>query len=67
LFGDEHLLAIDKPAGMPVPPTVHRSTVVKLLEAVRLAFQRLAHRLVALRGSLLSNERSRQARGGSSR
>jgi 23S rRNA pseudouridine1911/1915/1917 synthase len=48
LFEDEHLLAIDKPAGVPVHPTAryYRSTVVKLLEAVRPGdIQRLAHRL----------------------
>ncbi len=37
LFEDEHLLAIDKPAGIPVHPTAryHKSTVVKLLEFAR--------------------------------
>lgn len=37
LYEDEHLLAIDKPAGIPVHPTAryHKSTVVKLLEAAR--------------------------------
>jgi len=48
LFEDDHLLAIDKPANVPVHPTAryYRSTVVKLLEAVRPGqVQRLAHRL----------------------
>ena len=48
LFEDEHLLGIDKPAGVPVHPTAryYRSTVVKLLEAARPGeVQRLAHRL----------------------
>lgn len=37
LYEDEHLVAIDKPAGVPVHPTAryHQSTVVKLLEASR--------------------------------
>lgn len=37
LYEDQHLLAIDKPAGMPVHPTAryHKSTVVKMLEAAR--------------------------------
>src|SRR5262249_16484579 len=37
LYEDEHLLAIDKPAGVPVHPTAryHSSTVVKRLEAAR--------------------------------
>jgi len=37
LYEDEHLLAIDKPAGVPVHPTAryHNSTVVKVLEASR--------------------------------
>lgn len=37
LYEDEHLLAVDKPAGTPVHPTAryHKSTVVKLLEAAR--------------------------------
>src|SRR5262245_3681797 len=48
LFEDDHLIAIDKPAGAPVHPTAryHASTVVKRLEAAR-GDQRmmLAHRL----------------------
>ena len=37
LYEDEHLLAVDKPAGIPVHPTAryHKSTVVKLLESAR--------------------------------
>lgn len=37
LYEDEHLLAVDKPAGIPVHPTAryHKSTVVKLLENAR--------------------------------
>jgi len=37
LYEDEHLLAVDKPAGIPVHPTAryHQSTVVKLLENAR--------------------------------
>lgn len=37
LHEDEHLIAIDKPAGIPVHPTAryHQSTVVKLLEHQR--------------------------------
>lgn len=37
VYEDEHLLAVDKPAGIPVHPTAryHKSTVVKLLENAR--------------------------------
>ncbi len=37
LYEDEHLLAVDKPSGVPVHPTAryHKSTVVKLLELAR--------------------------------
>jgi 23S rRNA pseudouridine1911/1915/1917 synthase len=37
LYEDEHLCAVDKPAGIPVHPTAryHKSTVVKMLEAAR--------------------------------
>lgn len=37
LYEDEHMLAVDKPAGIPVHPTAryHKSTVVKLLENAR--------------------------------
>jgi 23S rRNA pseudouridine1911/1915/1917 synthase len=48
LFEDEALLAIDKPAGVPVHPTAryYRSTVVKMLESARDGERTyLAHRL----------------------
>jgi 23S rRNA pseudouridine1911/1915/1917 synthase len=49
LYEDEHLLAIDKPALLPVHPTAryHRNTVIKLLQAARpeSAFLSLGHRL----------------------
>ncbi len=48
LFEDEALVAIDKPAGVPVHPTAryYRSTVVKMLEAARPGSRHfLAHRL----------------------
>jgi 23S rRNA pseudouridine1911/1915/1917 synthase len=47
LYEDEHLLAVDKPAGMAVHPTAryHKSTVVKLLEAQRGERLMLAHRI----------------------
>lgn len=37
LFEDDHLVAIDKPAGIPVHPTAryHKSTVIMMLEAAR--------------------------------
>jgi 23S rRNA pseudouridine1911/1915/1917 synthase len=37
LYEDEHLLAVSKPAGLPVHPTAryHRNTVIKLLEDAR--------------------------------
>jgi 23S rRNA pseudouridine1911/1915/1917 synthase len=47
LYEDEHLLAVDKPAGMAVHPTAryHNSTVVKLLEQKRGEHLMLAHRI----------------------
>lgn len=48
LYEDDHLLAVDKPAGIPVHPTAryHASTVVKLLEASRPDDRlRLSHRI----------------------
>jgi 23S rRNA pseudouridine1911/1915/1917 synthase len=48
LFEDEHLLAISKPAGIPVHPTAryHRNTVIRVLQDLRPgAFLSLAHRL----------------------
>ena len=37
LFEDEHILAVDKPAGLPVHPTAryHKNTLIKLIEAER--------------------------------
>ena len=49
LYEDEHLLAVDKPALLPVHPTAryHRNTLIKVLQAARpeCAFLSLAHRL----------------------
>ncbi|MGH7282058.1 MAG: RluA family pseudouridine synthase [Polyangiaceae bacterium] len=48
IYEDDHLLAIDKPALLPVHPTAryHKNTVIKLLEAARPgAFLRLGHRI----------------------
>jgi len=48
LFEDEHLLAVSKPAGIPVHPSAryHRNTVIKILQEERPgAFLSLAHRL----------------------
>jgi 23S rRNA pseudouridine1911/1915/1917 synthase len=48
LYEDDHLLAIDKPAGVPVHPTAryHNSTVVKVLEVTRGGEHlKLSHRL----------------------
>lgn len=49
LWEDEHLLAIDKPAPLPVHPTAryHKNTLIKLLQAARPAwpFLSLGHRL----------------------
>jgi 23S rRNA pseudouridine1911/1915/1917 synthase len=49
LYEDEHLLAIDKPALLPVHPTAryHKNTVIKLLQAARphSEFLSLGHRL----------------------
>jgi 23S rRNA pseudouridine1911/1915/1917 synthase len=49
LYEDDHLLAIDKPALLPVHPTAryHHNTVIKVLQAARpdSAFLSLGHRL----------------------
>jgi len=49
LWEDEHLLAVNKPANLPVHPTAryHRNTLIKVLQAARpeVAFLSLAHRL----------------------
>jgi 23S rRNA pseudouridine1911/1915/1917 synthase len=48
LFEDEHLLAISKPAGIPVHPTAryHHNTVIRVLKDLRPdTFLSLAHRL----------------------
>lgn len=48
LYEDEQLLAVDKPAGLPVHPTAryHKNTLIKLLEAERPgAFLHLGHRI----------------------
>jgi 23S rRNA pseudouridine1911/1915/1917 synthase len=48
LYEDEHLLAIDKPANVPVHPTAryHHNTVIKLLKAQRPGeFLALGHRI----------------------
>jgi 23S rRNA pseudouridine1911/1915/1917 synthase len=49
VYEDEHLLAVDKPAMLPVHPTAryHKNTLIKLLQAERpdAAFLSLGHRL----------------------
>lgn len=49
VFEDDHLMAVDKPAGLPVHPTAryHKNTLIKVLEATRpdCAFLSLGHRL----------------------
>ncbi|HEY8090495.1 MAG TPA: RluA family pseudouridine synthase [Polyangiaceae bacterium] len=49
LYEDEHLLAVDKPAMLPVHPTAryHNNTLIKVLQAQRpdAAFLSLGHRL----------------------
>jgi 23S rRNA pseudouridine1911/1915/1917 synthase len=48
LYEDDHILAVDKPAGLPVHPTAryHKNTLIKLVEAERPgAFLHLAHRI----------------------
>jgi 23S rRNA pseudouridine1911/1915/1917 synthase len=49
LYEDEHLLAVDKPALLPVHPTAryHRNTLIKVLQELRpeIAFLSLGHRL----------------------
>jgi 23S rRNA pseudouridine1911/1915/1917 synthase len=49
LYEDEHLIAVDKPAMLPVHPTAryHRNTLIKVLQAARPdeAFLSLGHRL----------------------
>jgi 23S rRNA pseudouridine1911/1915/1917 synthase len=48
IYEDDHLVAVNKPPGIPVHPTAryHRSTVVKMLEAARPGDHlRLSHRI----------------------
>jgi 23S rRNA pseudouridine1911/1915/1917 synthase len=49
LYEDEHLLAVDKPALLPVHPTAryHKNTLIKVLERLRpeIEFLSLGHRL----------------------
>jgi 23S rRNA pseudouridine1911/1915/1917 synthase len=49
LYEDEHLLAVDKPALLPVHPTAryHRNTLIKVMQEARpeVAFLSLGHRL----------------------
>jgi 23S rRNA pseudouridine1911/1915/1917 synthase len=49
IYEDEHLLAVAKPANLPVHPTAryHKNTLIKLLQAARpdCAFLSLGHRL----------------------
>lgn len=48
LYEDEHLLAVDKPANLPVHPTAryHKNTLIKVLQASRPGeFLSLGHRL----------------------
>src|SRR5262245_3878248 len=48
LYEDEHLLAVDKPALLPVHPTAryHKNTLIKILQARRpRAFLSLGHRI----------------------
>jgi 23S rRNA pseudouridine1911/1915/1917 synthase len=64
LYEDEHLLAVDKPAGIPVHPTAryHKSTVVKLLEKERDGERlMLSHRLDRETSGVLLLARTREA------
>jgi 23S rRNA pseudouridine1911/1915/1917 synthase len=48
LYEDDHLLAVDKPANLPVHPTAryHKNTLIKMLQAARPgAFLALGHRI----------------------
>ncbi|MEO8876017.1 MAG: RluA family pseudouridine synthase [Polyangiaceae bacterium] len=48
LYEDDHILAVDKPAGLPVHPTAryHKNTLIKMIEAARPgAYLHLAHRI----------------------
>ncbi len=48
VYEDDHLLAVDKPANLPVHPTAryHKNTLIKLLQAERPGeFLRLGHRI----------------------
>jgi 23S rRNA pseudouridine1911/1915/1917 synthase len=48
LYEDEHILAVDKPAGLPVHPTAryHKNTLINMLKAVRPGeFVSLGHRI----------------------
>ncbi len=64
LYEDDHLLAIAKPAGVPVHPTAryHRNTVVKLLAmARREQYFTLAHRLDRETSGVLLLAKTREA------
>jgi 23S rRNA pseudouridine1911/1915/1917 synthase len=64
LFEDAHLVAVDKPPGIPVHPTAryHMSTVVKLLEVARGGERlRLSHRIDRETSGVLLLARSHEA------
>jgi 23S rRNA pseudouridine1911/1915/1917 synthase len=64
LFEDEHLLAIDKPPGVPVHPTArfHKNTVIKMLQAERPgSYLSLAHRIDRDTSGVLLVARSAEA------
>jgi 23S rRNA pseudouridine1911/1915/1917 synthase len=64
LYEDEHLLAVDKPALLPVHPTAryHRNTLIKVLQAARPAdaFLSLGHRLDRETSGVLLVSKSRE-------
>jgi 23S rRNA pseudouridine1911/1915/1917 synthase len=63
VYEDEHLLAVDKPAMLPVHPTAryHKNTLIKVLQAERpdAAFLSLGHRLDRETSGVMLVSRSR--------
>jgi 23S rRNA pseudouridine1911/1915/1917 synthase len=64
LYEDEHLMAVDKPALLPVHPTAryHKNTLIKVLERARpeIEFMSLGHRLDRETSGVLLVSKSRE-------
>ena len=65
LYEDEHLLAVDKPAKLPVHPTAryHKNTLIKMLQSARPGqFLSLGHRLDRETSGVLLVSKTRRVR-----